>query len=192
MTEEITASSCANLDQISEWALHSTGELENCDSPLFTYDMMPMYDMWCANIYRLCAGIDHVWIPLLVMFFFIHLYSSYQDESANFLTIKWNDCENDSLQKRPKTNWEYICEEIISLSPSLLSFGALVTWITLLISLTLSFSLCSSFSHVLCFSSFHRICDEFHKKLLTFAFICHFVLTLLRISRHQTVEFHQM
>lgn len=34
---------------------------------------------------------------------------------------------------------------VISLSPSVLSFGALVTWITLLLSLTLSFSLCSSF-----------------------------------------------
>lgn len=73
------------------WALHSRVDLENCDSHLLMYDMMPnagMYDMQCANVYRLCAGINHFWISLLVCPFFIHLYSYYQDESLNFLTIK--------------------------------------------------------------------------------------------------------
>lgn len=52
-----------------EWALHSRVELENCDSHLLMYVMMPnagRYDMWCATIYRLCAGIDHYWISWLV------------------------------------------------------------------------------------------------------------------------------
>lgn len=73
------------------WALHSRVDPENCDSHLLMYDMMPnagMYDMRCANVYRLCAGINHFWISLLVCPFFIHLYSYYQDESLNFLTIK--------------------------------------------------------------------------------------------------------
>lgn len=84
---------------------------------------------------------------------------------------------------------------VISSSPSVLSFGALVTWITPLLSLTLSFSLCSSFfpPHHLQFLFFSQnMWWIYQKKMLTFAFICHFVLILLHLSRRQSVEFSRL
>lgn len=148
-----------------ERALHSRAELENCDSRLLMYDMMP----------NACLS------------FFMHLYNYYRDESLNFLTMKlwvFHSCEKfNGENDPPKTNWEiYLCEEIIVLSPSLVLRCPCDMDYP---SLTRSFSLRSSFPLIICsFSSFHRICDEFNKKVLTFAFVCHFVL-----ATQQTVEF---
>lgn len=73
----------------------------------------------------------------------------------------------ETFQRLIKPLWKWFSKNGLKQTcVQVLSFGALVTWITPLLSLTLSFSLCSSFPPlIICsFSSFHRICDESIKK----------------------------
>lgn len=167
-----------------EWASHSRAELENRDSRVW-----PNSDCWDVRV--LMFWDRSVLDFLACLSFFLHTF------------IANTKMSRETFQRLIKPLWKWFSKNglkqtcvwgVISLSPSVLSFGALVTWITLLLSLTLSFSLCSSFSppHHLQFLFSQNLWWIYQKKLLTFAFICHFVLTLLRLSRRQSVEFSRL